>query len=760
LLQLAALFQDHVAEAQQWVDRAVALPGGDPDSLNNRAGIFWSLNNYPQLAATLEQSLAQRTTAVACHYKLMLLVWGWGDLPAGREWVEQMPGALLQEDRVAMLAFLTWYWSRQPDRALEVLQRFPRPFIEQGALFVSTDYLAGCAQLLAGHPEAAQLAFATGLKAINERAAQDPSNRRVLFEKTRLLARLGQRPEAAHSLRVLQELAGAEATSASYAELLVLTGSNAEAMAVAERGIDRRRSRWPVAVNHLRNDPVFDPLRPDPRFQALIAKGEAQLAELRASGGPAAAVTPAPDAKSVAVLAFANLSDDKANEYFSDGISEELLTVLQKIPGLHVAARTSAFSFKGKSATAREIGQKLGVANLVEGSVQKSGSRVKVTARLSRVSTGEEQWSQSYTRELKDVFALQEELALAIVGELRGQLAGGDDAAAVKAAVKGGTTNAEAHQQYLQGRYFMNRFSVENMLRAISCFEQATALDPNFALAWAALARTHALHVGWADKLTRQEFDAELAQARRAADRALALEADLPEALSARFEIQFNYDFDWKAGAETMRRGLALAPSDPIMLGAASRVASIFGDRARALDLARQAVALDPVNSEIRVYLGLALLQVRQLPEARAEFARVAELNPTTPWAYAGSGLAYLYEGKYAEALTAAKPEATNFAGMLVAAIALQGQKKMAEADAALAQLIKEDADVGAYQIAEVYGFRGDKDQAFAWLDRAHRQRDAGLAVFNNDPFLDSVRSDPRWAAFQREMGLAEDQLK
>jgi adenylate cyclase len=501
----------------------------------------------------------------------------------------------------------------------------------------------------------------------------------------------------------------------------------------------------------------FDKFVLTPRRDAALVAATVKSFATRASVESKSAT----NTKSVAVLAFANLSDEKGSEYFSDGISEELLTVLQKIPGLHVAARTSAFSFKGKNATAQEIGEKLDVAHLVEGSVQKSGNRVKVTVRLSRVATGEELWSRSYTRELKEAFALQEELATAIVSELGAHLSGGTAIAAqVKAAVRGGTTNAEAHQQYLQGRYYLNQFSTDNLKKAIGCFERATAADPNFALAWAALSRTHALHVGWTDNLTRPEFDAELEQTRRTADRALELEPDLPEALNARFEIQFNYDFDWKGSAATAKRALALAPSDPILLGAASRVAGIFGDRVRAVDLARRAVALDPVNAEIRVYLAIALLQIRQWPEARAEFARVAELNPTTPWARAGTGLAYLYEGKYPEAVAAAELETSGFARMLVSAIGLWGQGKAVEANAELARLIKEDADVGAYQIAEAYSFRGEKDQAFAWLDRARRQRDAGLAVYPNDAFFDSLRSDPRWTAFQRSMGLADDQLK
>jgi TolB-like protein len=482
-----------------------------------------------------------------------------------------------------------------------------------------------------------------------------------------------------------------------------------------------------------------------------------------ASSAPASALPAAPaiapDQKSVAVLAFVNLSDDKGSEYFSDGISEELLTVLQKIPGLHVAARTSAFYFKGKNATAQEIGEKLGVSNLVEGSVRKSGSTVRITARLSRAATGEQLWSESYNRDLKDVFAVQSEIAQTIVVQLRGKL--GDAAAErVQAAVRGGTTNPEAYQQFLQGRYYVNRFSVADFDKARVFLERACQLDPRFPLAWAALSQVWTLQTGWSDKLTRIQFAAGLAHARETAERALQLDPDLPEALTARFSIQFLYDYDWQGGAETIRRAQALAPSDPVILISAAQAAVIFRDYAGAVDLARQAVALDPVNAQVRVYLANALLQARRPAESRAEYERVAELNPSTPWAFAGRGMAYLFEGKNAEALAAAEHETSEFARLVVSAVALWNLHRKEESDAALATLIKDDGDVGAFQIAEVYSGRGDNDQAFAWLDRARRQQDGGLAYFPNDPLLDPLRSDPRWVTFQRSMGWADDQLK
>ena len=475
-----------------------------------------------------------------------------------------------------------------------------------------------------------------------------------------------------------------------------------------------------------------------------------------------------PNEKSVAVLAFNNLSDDKGSEYFSDGISEELLTVLQKIPGLRVAARTSAFSFKGKNATVQEIGEKLGVAHLVEGSVRKAGDVVRIAARLTNTKSGDETWSENYTRKLKDVFAVQTELAQTIVEQLRGQLTGGvgdpttkaQIQAEVRAAEKGGTKNVEAHEAYLQGRFFLNRHSEKEVDQARAAFERAVQLDPQFALAWAGLAQTHIWDCNYGTEGGQKGFNAHLAAAREAVERALAIEPDLPEALYPRAVIETNFDYKWNAAAETLHKALALAPQDSALLMEAGNLAQARGDVAQGIDLIRRAIALDPVNAQARAFLANALATVRKQEQARAEYARVIELNPSAPNSHAAIGLTYVSEGKFEKAAEAAQKDAAEWARLLTLSCARWGQKRIPESDAALAELIARFGETAAYQIAEVYAYRNDKDHAFEWLERARRQRDAGLAALRVDTLLPNLHDDPRWDALLRTTGLADDQLK
>jgi len=480
---------------------------------------------------------------------------------------------------------------------------------------------------------------------------------------------------------------------------------------------------------------------------------------------PSIPAAPKIDQSSVAVLPFTNLSDDKSNEYFSDGISEELLSVLQQIPGLRVAARLSAFSFKGANATAQEIGEKLGVAHLVEGSVRKSGKSVRLTVRLTRAATGDQLWSESYTRNVKDMFAVQSELAQTVVEQLRGQLGGGLDAstkaelkAQVQAAGKGGTKNADAYQLYLQGTFFLNQFSLDTAIRAADFLQRAVERDSKFALAWAALSRAGSVRGGYG--ATRRDVDEGFALARRAAARALELQPELAAGHLARVTVLLWYDFDWKGAAESLRRAERVAPTDPDVLAAAANVAYTFGQSEKAVDLAGRAVSLDPVNAEMRIVSGFSLEGAGRYDDAIAEFQRAIELSRTTAWGYAGVGMMRLRQERFDEALRQAEQESNEWSRLCVQAQALWALQRKDEADAALARLIATFADTAAYQIAEVYAYRRENDRAFEWLERAYRQRDAGLAWTRSDRSLARVHDDSRWPAFLKRVGLADGQLK
>jgi len=500
-------------------------------------------------------------------------------------------------------------------------------------------------------------------------------------------------------------------------------------------------------------------LQTDVKDPASVAVRQSTPTETTARQAPKA------DQNTVAVLPFTNLSDDKANEYFSDGISEELLSVLQKIAGLRVAARLSAFSFKGTNATTQEIGEKLGVAHLVEGSVRKAGQSVRITVRLSRAATGEQLWSDSYTRDLQDVFAVQSEVAQTIVEQLRVQLGGTLNASAkaaiqaqVRSAGKGGTKNADAYQRYLQGIYFLNQFTRDSAIRAADFLERAVEADPGFALAWAALSQASSVRGGFAD--TKPEFDEGFAVARRAAGHALELEPDLSEAHLARMRVQMWYDFDWRGATESLKHAQKSAPTDPDVLSAAAQLAYTLGQREKAVEFARQAVASDPVNAEMRMNLAFALESAGRYDDAVSQFRRTIELSPTNPWGHAGVALMLLRQGRFDDALREAERESNEWSRLTAQAQVLWALEKKAESDAVLARLTTRFADTAAYQIAEVHAYRRENDRAFEWLERALRQHDPGLTWSRLDLSLARLQDDPRWLVFLNKVGLADEQLK
>ena len=462
---------------------------------------------------------------------------------------------------------------------------------------------------------------------------------------------------------------------------------------------------------------------------------------------------------SIAVLPFVNLSDDAANEYFADGLSEELLNVLSKIGGLRVASRTSAFSFKGARVDIPTIARKLNVATVLEGSVRKAGSRVRVTAQLVEVATDSHLWSQTYDRELEDIFAVQDDIAQSVVREIRSALLGArfDVPAAARVAVelkeaaRGRSRNAEAYRLYLQGSFFLRRDNEEDVARAIGCFRRALELDPEYPLAWASLSFCY-LHQGasaWAPFAEGAE------RARSAAQRALALEPDLAAGHWAMGAVHMYYDWDWIAAESSIRRALRLAPEDGRLSVGAATLLHNLGHRSEAEALVRQALLLDPLNVDAHLAYSRLLAMGERLSEAESACRTAIELGPQRALVHYCLSDILLRQGRIDDALGEARREVHAAFGLQAVALAQLARGREPAAGSALRQLMRKHADVAAYQIAQVYAKKGDPDRAFAWLERARAQHDAGLPSMQIDPLLRGLHGDPRWKRLLTAMRFA-----
>ncbi len=446
---------------------------------------------------------------------------------------------------------------------------------------------------------------------------------------------------------------------------------------------------------------------------------------------------------SIAVLPFADMSPAKDQEYFADGLAEELLNRLAKIPELRVVARTSSFQFKGKNEDLRVVGQKLNVGTVLEGSVRKEGNRVRVTAQLINTSDGFQLWSVTYDRQLDDVFAVQDEIARSVAGSLKVTLMAG------KAPASRGT-NPEAYNAYLQGRYFYERRSKADSEKAVGYYEQAVSLDPDYALAWAGLAEVHIWQVGYGYVTQEEGYQ----KARQAVDRALERDESLAEGHAAMGAIKRHFEWDWVGADASYQRALSLDPGNTDFIEGAASLAVTLGRFDEAIALSRRAVELDPLSATAHQALGGSAYYAGRLEEAEMALKKAVELNPEYPYAHAGLGALYLAQARPQEALAEMGREthpALRLRGLAVAYHAL-GRKK--ESDTALAELIEKYSDLWAVQVATVYAYRGETDRAFQWLERAYAQHDGGLASAKGSPLLKSLRRDPRWAAFLKKMRL------
>lgn len=461
-----------------------------------------------------------------------------------------------------------------------------------------------------------------------------------------------------------------------------------------------------------------------------------------------AAVAVSPAAASIAVLPFADMSPKKDQEYLSDGLSEELLNVLAKNRGLRVTGRTSSFQFRGRSEDLREIGERLGVASILEGSVRKAGNQVRITAQLISVADGFQLWSESYDRELKDIFALQEEIAKSVAKALQVTLLG-EEAGASRQVI-----DPAAYTAYLQGRHFGGLGAgQENLAKAASYLEQALEIAPDFAPAWTQLSLVR----GWQAGQGYLQLDEGRARARQAAERALEVDANYAEAYVALAWIKMSFDWDWQGASAAVQRGFELEPASTAVLELAAYLAASLGRGEEALELGRRGVALDPLNAAAYFVLGVSAYNLGLLDEAERSLKKALELQPDRPLAHTHLGQVYLSQGKPEEALSEMEEETAPGWQRYGLTLAYHGAQRQVEADARLTGLIESNQLDMAYQIAQLYAFRGEIDAAFEWLERAYRQRDGGLAYFLKlDPHLATLHDDPRWPKFLEKMGLAE----
>ena len=453
--------------------------------------------------------------------------------------------------------------------------------------------------------------------------------------------------------------------------------------------------------------------------------------------------------KSIAVLAFSDMSEKKDQEYFSDGLADELLDQLAHVPGLTVIARTSSFYFKGKQVPFDDIGRQLHVANILEGSVRRSGDHLRVTTQLVRADTGAHLWSETYDRQMKDIFQVQDEITAAVVGALKVKLAAGQNTATT------GTRNPEAYTQYLLARQiYMRAFDAGSYGKAVEAFEKAIALDPKYADAYAALAVSKSARAEYLGD-SGKGIDEALADA----DKAVTLGPDRPVPYRHRASIRESSRWDWEGAMADAQKALALDSGDAGAWGTLSVMLADQGRFTEALADNKRARELDPLHPAAWQNYAALLDATGQYPAAHQAYAHLLQIQPTS--SDSSSGMEFvmiqLHEGKLGDALATARKIRNEDIRLPAIAMAECSLHHEGESQHALQEAQSKFAKEDAYLIAFAYGWCGDANRAFEWLDRAYSQRDGGLVEIRQSPAFARLRGDPRYAALLRKMKFPEE---
>jgi TolB-like protein/Tfp pilus assembly protein PilF len=451
--------------------------------------------------------------------------------------------------------------------------------------------------------------------------------------------------------------------------------------------------------------------------------------------------------KSIAVLPLVNTSGDPSNEYFSDGLSEELIAVLAKIPELKVIGRSSFFFFKGKSTDSAAIGQKLGVANLIEGSVRKQGDRVRIVAELISAADGRSLWSETYDRELKNVFAVQAEIAKSVAEQMKVKLLG----ETVRSDAARSSENPAAHNAVLQSDFYFQQQTLEGIRKSIAFLQDAVRLDPNYVLAYAKLSEAWRQYaVSFAIDDASKAYD----EAREAADQAVSLAPDLVEVRMAVGLLAMNPGLDFPAGEKEFRHVLQSAPNNAAAKNGLCLSLLAQGRFTEAEGACREALLLDPLLTNLWFNLGRITVGTDRYKEAGEAFRKGLELQPNASRFHTYLATLDILQNSPAQALANAQLENEGFWRDYAVALAQQVQGDRSAADAALKDFIGKDSIGGAFQVAVLYAIRKEPDEMFKWLDTPYATRDSGLTQLAVTPFFSRYRDDPRFTALCQKLNV------
>lgn len=447
--------------------------------------------------------------------------------------------------------------------------------------------------------------------------------------------------------------------------------------------------------------------------------------------------------RSIAVLPFVDLSPKKDQEYFSDGLSEELLNVLAKVPDLKVISRTSAFSYKGKNIDIRTIGEELGVAHVLEGSVRKSGDQIRITAQLIQVNDGSHIWSETYDRVMDDIFKVQDEIAGQVAEKLKLTLSRKSNPSPTEG-------NSKKYTLFLQGNYFFALRGAENVATAVDYYKAALDLDDNDARTWAALSSAYAAQAnnGYIDHVEGYS------KSRDAAESAIERNPNAAEGYAALAWIKSTYDWDWAGAEEAYANALQKDPSNFSAINGLANLMWTTGRFEEAIKLYNRGIELDPLRIVLKLNLAMTLIHAGRPAEAVVPLQNALKMNPNFPTIHYNLGLISLLQGNNQLALDQVNKEREEDWKMQGLALIYSKTGNTKKADSLLQVFIAEYQTVSAYQIAEVYAYQDNADQAFHWLNKAYEQRDGGLTTIHGDPWLKPIQDDPRYTDFIKKLRL------